>query len=293
MDKALLRGMGVAVVTPFTQNFEVDYNALKKIIDHLLNGGVDYLVALGTTAEISTLTEAEKQKIINCFVNEVDNKIPLIIGIGGNSTQAVIQQVKVFEQFKYDAILSVSPYYNRPSQQAIFHHYKAIANATTKPIILYNIPARTGSNIEAATTLKLAAAFENIIGVKEASANLNQIMQIIAYKPSGFLVISGDDALTIPIIAAGGDGLISVVANAFPKDWVAIVNQALQQNFNTANPLYYKYLNVLEGIYREGNPTGVKCVLNQLGLCDNVLRLPLIAASEGLKEDLNRLVKLL
>jgi len=293
MDKALLRGMGVAVVTPFTQNFEVDYNALKKIIDHLLNGGVDYLVALGTTAEISTLTEAEKQKIINCFVNEVDNKIPLIIGIGGNSTQAVIQQVKIFEQFKYDAILSVSPYYNRPSQQAIFHHYKAIANATTKPIILYNIPARTGSNIEAATTLKLAAAFENIIGVKEASANLNQIMQIIAYKPSGFLVISGDDALTIPIIAAGGDGLISVVANAFPKDWVAIVNQALQQNFNTANPLYYKYLNVLEGIYREGNPTGVKCVLNQLGLCDNVLRLPLIAASEGLKEDLNRLVKLL
>jgi len=293
MDKALLRGMGVAVVTPFTQNFEVDYNALKKIIHHLLNGGVDYLVALGTTAEISTLTEAEKQKIINCFVNEVDNKIPLIIGIGGNSTQAVIQQVKVFEQFKYDAILSVSPYYNRPSQQAIFHHYKAIANATTKPIILYNVPARTGSNIDAATTLKLAETFRNIIGVKEASANLNQIMQIIANKPSGFLVISGDDALTIPIIAAGGDGLISVVANAFPKDWVAIVNQALQQNFNTANPIYYKYLNVLEGIYREGNPTGVKCVLNQLGLCDNVLRLPLIAASEGLKEDLNRLVKLL
>jgi len=293
MDKALLRGMGVAVVTPFTQNFEVDYNALKKIIDHLLNGGVDYLVALGTTAEISTLTEAEKQKIINCFVNEVDNKIPLIIGIGGNSTQAVIQQVKVFEQFKYDAILSVSPYYNRPSQQAIFHHYKAIANATTKPIILYNIPARTGSNIDATTTLKLAETFKNIVGVKEASANLNQIMQIIANKPSGFLVISGDDALTIPIIAAGGDGLISVIANAFPKDWVAIVNQALQQNFNTANPLYYKYLNVLEGIYREGNPTGVKCVLNQLGLCDNVLRLPLIAASEGLKEDLNRLVKLL
>ena len=292
MDKALLRGMGVAVVTPFTQNFEVDYNALKKIIDHLLNGGVDYLVALGTTAEISTLTEAEKQKIINCFVNEVDNKIPLIIGIGGNSTQAVIQQVKVFEQFKYDAILSVSPYYNRPSQQAIFHHYKAIANATTKPIILYNIPARTGSNIEAATTLKLAAAFKNIIGVKEASANLNQIMQIIANKPSGFLVISGDDALTIPIIAAGGDGLISVIANAFPKDWVAIVNQALQQNFNTANPLYYKYLNVLEGIYREGNPTGVKCVLNQLGLCDNVLRLPLIKASENLREDLNRLIRL-
>jgi len=293
MDKALLRGMGVAVVTPFTQNFEVDYNALKKIIHHLLNGGVDYLVALGTTAEISTLTEAEKQKIINCFVNEVDNKIPLIIGIGGNSTQAVIQQVKVFEQFKYDAILSVSPYYNRPSQQAIFHHYKAIANATTKPIILYNVPARTGSNIDATTTLKLAETFKNIIGVKEASANLNQIMQIIANKPSGFLVISGDDALTIPIIAAGGDGLISVVANAFPKDWVAIVNQALQQNFNTANPIYYKYLNVLEGIYREGNPTGVKCVLNQLGLCDNVLRLPLIAASEGLKEDLNRLVKLL
>jgi len=292
MDKALLRGMGVAVVTPFTQNFEVDYNALKKIIDHLLNGGVDYLVALGTTAEISTLTEAEKQKIINCFVNEVDNKIPLIIGIGGNSTQAVIQQVKVFEQFKYDAILSVSPYYNRPSQQAIFHHYKAIANATTKQIILYNVPARTGSNIDATTTLKLAETFKNIVGVKEASANLNQIMQIIANKPSGFLVISGDDALTIPIIAAGGDGLISVIANAFPKDWVAIVNQALQQNFNTANPLYYKYLNVLEGIYREGNPTGVKCVLNQLGLCDNVLRLPLIKASENLREDLNRLIRL-
>lgn len=291
MNSALFKGFGTAVVTPFNENFEVDYAALKKIIHHLINGGVDYLVALGTTAEIPTLSRSEKLKIIECFEREINERIPLVIGIGGNNTNSVIENIKAYQKKSYDAILSVSPYYNRPSQQALFHHYKAIATATDKPIILYNVPTRTGSNIEAATTIKLAKTFKNIIAIKEASANLNQVIQIIANKPKDFLIISGDDALTIPIIAVGGNGLISVAGNAFPADWAAIVKQALNHNFEAANKIFYKHLNILEGIYREGNPTGVKCVMHQMGLCENVLRLPLIKSSEKLTGDLNNLIE--
>lgn len=286
MDSSLFKGFGIAVVTPFAKNLEVDYNALKKIIHHLIDGGADYLVALGTTAEVPTLSPDEKLKIIECFENEIAKKIPLVIGIGGNNTKAVIENIEAYQSFSYDAILSVSPYYNRPSQQALFHHYEGIANATDKPIILYNVPARTGSNIDAVTTIKLAHSFKNIIAIKEASGNLNQVTQIIANKPTDFLVISGDDALTIPLIALGGNGLISVVGNAFPKDWAEIVKQVLNHNLETANLLFFKYLNMLEGVYREGNPTGVKCVMNQLDLCENVLRLPLIKASEKLEGNL-------
>jgi len=286
MNYNLFKGLGVAVATPFKNNYEVDYDALKKIIQHLINGGVNYLVALGTTAEVPTLSAEEKLKIIECFISEIDKKIPLVIGNGGNNTQVVIENIKAYDSLAYDAILSVSPYYNRPSQQAIFHHFEAIANATDKPIILYNVPARTGSNIQATTTIKLANKFKNIIGIKEASGDINQAMQIIANKPDDFLVISGDDGLTIPIISIGGDGLISVIGNAFPKDWAEIVKQSLTNNFETANTLFYKYLKLLEGVYAEGNPTGVKCVMHQLGLCENVLRLPLIKASEELRQEL-------
>lgn len=291
MNSTLFKGFGIAVITPFSQNFEVDYVALKKIIHYLIDGGADYLVALGTTAEVPTLSLNEQLKIIECFINEIDKKIPLIIGIGGNNTKAVIDHIKAFQNFTYDAILSVSPYYNRPSQQAIFHHFEAIANNTNKAIILYNVPARTGGNIEATTTIRLANKFNNIIGIKEASGDLNQIVQIIGNKPPNFLVISGDDALAIPTAAVGGNGLISVVGNAFPKDWAELVKQALSHNFEAANQQLYKYLNMLEGVYREGNPTGIKYVMNQLGLCENVLRLPLIKASKELQEDLGSLLE--
>lgn len=290
MNNNLFKGLGVAVVTPFKNNNEVDnkvdYDALKKIIQHLINGGVNYLVALGTTAEVPTLSAKEKLKIIECFINEIDKKIPLVIGNGGNNTKALIENIKAYDSFAYDAILSVSPYYNRPSQKAMFHHFEAIANSTDKPIILYNVPARTGGNIEATTTIKLAGKFNNIIGIKEAAGDINQVMEIIARKPADFLVISGDDTLTIPLIAVGGDGLISVIGNAFPQDWAEIVKQSLAHNFETANTLYYKYLKLLAGIYSEGNPTGVKSVMHKLGLCENILRLPLIKASEKLQQKL-------
>jgi len=293
MKNTLFKGLGIAVVTPFTNNLKVDFDALKKIIHHLIDGGVDYLVALGTTSEAPTLTDEEKKKIVAFFIEEIDENIPLIIGLGGNNTQSIIKQIKAYENFSYHGILSVNPYYNRPSQRAIFHHYEAIAQSTDKPIILYNVPARTGSNIEAATTVKLAREFENITGIKEASGDLNQVIEIIANKPDDFLVISGDDALTIPFIAVGGDGLISVIGNAFPKDWAAIVKHSLSHNFKVSNTLFYKYLTLLEGVYREGNPTGIKCVMNQLGLCENELRLPLIKASEKLKVDLGKIISLL
>jgi len=291
MDNAKFNGLGIAVITPFTNKLKVDYTALKKIIEHLINGGVNYIVALGTTAEVPTLNAEEKLEIIQFFETEIDGRIPLIIGIGGNNTNVVIETLKAYDFFSFDAILSVSPYYNKPSQQAIVKHYEAIATATEKPIILYNVPGRTGTNIEAATTLKLANECDNIIGIKEASADLNQIIQIIANKPAGFLVISGDDAFTIPILAVGGNGLISVIGNAFPKDWATIVEQALSQNFDSARSVFYKYINLLEGVYREGNPTGIKYAMNQLGLCENILRMPLISASQNLQKDLNDFMK--
>jgi len=291
MDNAIFNGLGIAVITPFTNKLKVDYTALKKIIEHLINGGVNYIVALGTTAEVPTLNAEEKLEIIQFFETEIDGRVPLIIGIGGNNTNVVIETLKAYDFFSFDAILSVSPYYNKPSQQAIVKHYEAIATATEKPIILYNVPGRTGTNIEAATTLKLANECDNIIGIKEASADLNQIIQIIANKPAGFLVISGDDAFTIPILAVGGNGLISVIGNAFPKDWTTIVEQALSQNFDSARSVFYKYINLLEGVYREGNPTGIKYAMNQLGLCENILRMPLISASQNLQKDLNDFMK--
>jgi len=291
MDNALFSGFGIAVITPFNNKLKVDYTALKKIIEHLINGGVNYIVALGTTAEVPTLNREEKLEIIQFFETEINRRVPLVIGVGGNNTKVVIENLKAYEVFSFDAILSVSPYYNKPSQQAIFKHYEAIAIATEKPIILYNVPGRTGTNIEAATTLKLANAHNNIIGIKEASADLNQIMQIIANKPADFLVISGDDALTIPILSIGGNGLISVIGNAFPKDWTTIVEEALSQNLDSARSVFYKYINLLEGVYREGNPTGIKHIMNQLGLCENTLRMPLIGASQNLQKDLNDFMK--
>jgi len=280
------RGLGVAVVTPFKADKSVDEVALIKIIHYLIDGGVDYLVALGTTGESATLSLAEKKRIIEIFVSECKNKIMLVVGVGGNNTSAVIEQLKDLKNYAIDGILSVSPFYNKPSQRAIIEHYKAIASTTDLPIILYNVPARTASNMEAATTLQLAHDYKNIVAIKEASGNLQQMMDIVKGKPPGFALISGDDAMTIPIMSIGGEGLISVAGNAYPIIYKKIINYLNDNNYAAANELFYQQLPVLKSMFQEGNPTGVKYVMHQLGLCENILRLPLISSSRQLEKQI-------
>lgn len=275
-------GLGVAVITPFKRDGSVDQASLKKIIQHLINGEVDYLVALGTTGESATLSAAEKRTIIDVFIEEIEDKLPLVIGIGGNHTASIIQQIKTIEDLPYLGILSVSPYYNRPSQQAIIQHYEQIAENTSKPIILYNVPSRTACNMEASTTLHLAHQTKNIVAIKEASGDLSQMMDIVKDKPHDFALISGDDFLALPIMAIGGVGLISVAANAFPVAYKQIISETLQGNFRSVEALFYDQLPVLKSMFAEGNPTGLKYVMHQLGLCANELRMPLIPASADL-----------
>jgi len=280
--KHTFEGLGIAVITPFKKDGEIDKVALKKIIQHLITGGVDYVVALGTTGETATLNAKEKQTIIQIFIEETEGKIPLVIGIGGNDTAALIRQIESFENLNYDGILSVSPYYNKPSQEAIIQHYEKIAESTDKPIILYNVPSRTASNLTATTTLHLAHNCKNIVAIKEASGDLPQMMDIVKDKPENFALISGDDALTLPIMSIGGLGLISVAGNAFPKAWKEIVQQCLLENFKAAESAFYPQLSIFKSMFAEGNPTGVKYIMHQLGLCENQLRLPLISASDEL-----------
>jgi len=277
-------GLGVAVITPFKKDGFIDESALKKIIHHLIAGRVDYVVALGTTGESVTLSNSEKQLIIQIFIEETEGKIPLVIGVGGNNTTAVIQQIEAIENLPYNGILSVSPYYNKPTQHAIIEHYETIAQSTSKPVILYNVPSRTASNLTAKTTLYLAHQCKNIVAIKEASGNLQQMMDIVIEKPNDFALISGDDALTLPVMSIGGIGLISVAGNAFPQDYQQIVHACLKGNFKAAESMFYKQLLVLKSMFAEGNPTGIKYVMHQLGLCENKLRLPLISASEQLAE---------
>lgn len=284
-------GTGVAVVTPFDQNGEIDFPALGNIIEHLIEGGVDYLVALGTTGESVTLSQEEQILVIHYFIDKLQNRLPLVIGAGGNNTSKVIQFIAKISGLNYQGILSVSPYYNRPSQNAIYSHYKVIAESTDKPIILYNVPTRTGSNIEAETTVLLANDFENIVAIKEASGDLHQISNVIANKPSNFTLVSGDDSLILPIIGVGGEGLISVAANAFPSEFVSIVNSAIDNNWDVARKSFYQMHNNIKLMFAEGNPTGVKAYLNELGLCQNELRLPLIKASESLTSQIKHSLK--
>lgn len=277
-------GLGVAVITPFKVDGSLDQTALKKIIHHLIDGGSDYLVALGTTGETATLTAKEKRTVIDIFIEEMESKIPLVIGMGGNNTANIIQEIQAIESLPYQGILSVSPYYSRPSQQAIIQHYEHLAENTDKPIILYNVPGRTACNMEASTTLHLAHHTKNIVAIKEASGNLAQMMDIVKDKPKDFALISGDDLLALSIMAIGGVGLISVAANAFPVEYKKIVSETLQGNFKAVETLFYDQLLVLKSMFAEGNPTGLKYVMYKLGLCENELRLPLIPASAELGE---------
>jgi len=277
-------GTGVALVTPFTTDGEVDFKGLENLINHQINGGVEYLVSLGTTGESATLSKDEKKAVWEFTAEKVDGRVPLMAGIGGNDTREIAEAVKKFDIAGYEAILSVSPYYNKPVQEGIYQHYKAIAEASALPILLYNVPGRTGSNLAPETTLRLASDFKNIFGVKEASGNFDQFNQILKDKPADFLFISGDDSVTLPMIAMGGAGIISVVANAIPRQFSDMIRLCLEGKFKEAQPLHYKLIDFTNLMFSEGNPAGVKAALKHAGICSDTLRLPLVSVSNGTSE---------
>lgn len=274
-------GTGVAIVTPFQADGQVDYNGLTNVINHLINGGVEYLVSLGTTGENATLSQEEKQKIWIHTAEVVAGRVSLIAGIGGNNTHEVVEQIKQFNITGYDAILSASPAYNKPTQEGIYQHYKAIAENSTLPIILYNVPSRTGSNINAETTVRLASDFKNIIGIKEASGNFDQFNQIMRDKPEGFLFISGDDPVTLPMMALGAVGVISVIANALPRQCSDMVRLCLKGDYKAAQKPHAELIDFTRLMFTEGSPAGVKTALKHLGICGDTLRLPLVQVSEA------------
>jgi 4-hydroxy-tetrahydrodipicolinate synthase len=282
MKSSRFVGTGVAVITPFHKYGTIDFTSLGRIINHLIEKGVDYLVALGTTSEAPTLTRDERNAVVEYFKETVAGRVPLVVGLGGNNTQDVINQIKQTDFTGIDAILSVTPYYNKPRSKGISIHYRAIANACPVPIILYNVPGRTSCNLPAEVTLELAHELDNIIGIKEASGDLGQIMDIIKGRPKGFLVISGDDVLTYPLMALGADGVISVAAHAFPAEFSGMVRYCLQGDFIKARNIHYRLKDVTNLFFEEGNPSGIKAALESMGLCSNVLRLPLVRVSKGL-----------
>ena len=274
-------GTGVAIVTPFQADGQVDYNGLTNVINHLINGGVEYLVSLGTTGENATLSQEEKQKIWIHTADVTAGRVSLIAGIGGNNTHEVVEQIKQFNIKGYDAILSASPAYNKPTQEGIYQHYKAIAENSPLPVILYNVPSRTGSNITAETTVRLANDFKNIIGIKEASGNFDQFNQIMRDKPEGFLFISGDDPVTLPMIALGAVGVISVIANALPRQFSDMVRLCLKGDYKAAQKPHSDLIDFTRLMFTEGSPAGVKTALKHLGVCGDALRLPLVQVSEN------------
>jgi 4-hydroxy-tetrahydrodipicolinate synthase len=291
MTQTKFTGTGVAIVTPFRTDKSIDFNSLKKLVDHLILNGVDYLVVLGTTGESVTLTKDEKHAVVDFVIETVNKRMPVVVGMGGNNTQEVINVINTFSFDGIDAILSVAPYYNKPSQEGIFQHFKAIASASPKPVILYNVPGRTGSNISAETTVKLAKEIKNIVAIKEASGNFSQLMQIIQNKPKEFDVISGDDAITLPMISIGGSGVISVVANAYPSQFSEMVKLALNSDFKKAAEIHYRLFEMIQALFEEGNPSGIKAVLKIINICENSVRLPLVQVSDKLFKKLEILAK--
>ena len=288
-----LKGMGIALVTPFKADGSVDYEALVKLVEYQVQNGTDYLVVLGTTAETPTLTETEKAEIKRLVVTQVRRRVPVVLGVGGNCTRAVVDTLRQADLQDVDAILSVVPYYNKPSQEGIFRHYEAIAEATTRPVILYNVPGRTGTNMTAETTLRLARTFRNIVAVKEASGNIKQMNDIIKNKPADFQVISGDDGITYPLIALGAVGVISVIGNAFPREFSRMVRLTLEGDYDNARVIHSRFMELFDLLFVDGNPAGVKSMLNMMGFIENRLRLPLVPTRlttyEKIREILNRL----
>lgn len=275
-----LHGAGVALVTPFNSDESVDFEALGQLIDLQINEGMDYLVSLGTTGEVATLTKEERKRIWDFTVKRVDGRLPLVAGIGGNNTAEIVEQIKNFDPAGFCAILSVSPYYNKPTQEGIYQHYKAIAQVSPLPIILYNVPGRTGSNMTAQTTLRLANEFTNIVAIKEASGNFAQFSEILRDKPADFMLISGDDPVTLPMMALGAVGIISVVGNAFPKKVATLAKLCAQGKYQEAQKIHSDLLEITDLCFIEGNPAGVKFILKELGIGTDSLRLPLVPVSE-------------
>lgn len=274
-----LSGTGVAIVTPFEENGAIDFEGLSRLIKHIKDGGVEFVVLMGTTGESAVCTATEKQELLTYVKQELNGQMPLVLGMGGNDTAGLIQQIGATDFEGVDAILSVSPYYNKPTQEGIYQHFKAIAEKSPVPIILYNVPGRTSSNMTAETTLRLAHDFDNIIGMKEASGDIIQCMKIIRDRPEGFLVLSGDDAITLPMVMLGGDGVISVHAMACPQDFSNMVRAARNGENDLAKSLHYKQLDLIEALFVEGNPAGVKSALKHLGICGDKVRLPLVKVS--------------
>lgn len=276
MAEISLKGMGVALITPFKEDESVDYEALGRLVDYQVQNGTDYLVVLGTTAETPTLTEEEKRNIIDLVVSHVRGRIPIVLGVGGNCTRNVVDQLKHGNFQGIDAILSVVPYYNKPSQEGVYQHYKAIAQATKLPIVLYNVPGRTGVNMTAETTLRIAREFKNVIAVKEASGNITQMDDIIKNKPDRFNVISGDDGITFPLLTLGAVGVISVIGNAFPREFSRMVRLALAGDYENSRLIHHRFTELFSLLFVDGNPAGVKSMLNMMGFIENKLRLPLV-----------------
>ncbi len=285
-----LTGTGVALITPFKKDFSVDVESLAGLVKNQIENGIDYLVVLGTTGEVATLNKEEKQLVVNTVVKANNSKIPLLLGIGGNNTAALVEEIKTTDLSAFEAVLSVSPFYNKPSQEGIYQHYKALSEASPKPLIIYNVPGRTASNVLPVTIKRLAEDFSNIIGVKEAAGDIVQVMKLISLVPKDFLVISGDDMITLPMVLAGGHGVISVIAQGFPSEFSKMVRAGLEKNVEEAYSIHYKVAPSIDLIFAEGNPAGIKSLLHSKGICEEVVRLPLVKASEKLKEEIRAFV---
>ena len=288
-----LKGMGVALITPFKHDKSIDYPALARLLEYIIQNKADFIVVLGTTAETPALSEEERETVKQFIVERVNRRLPLVLGLGGNNTAAVVSALKNSDLSPFCAILSVVPFYNKPSQEGIYQHYKAIAEASPIPVILYNVPGRTGVNMTAETTLRLARNFENIVGIKEASGNITQMDDIIKNKPDDFIVLSGDDGITFPLITLGAVGVISVIGNAFPKEFSRMVRLALEGDYQRALPIHHRFTELFSLLFVDGNPAGVKCLLNAKGFIENELRLPLVPTKittyEKIREVLNKL----
>jgi 4-hydroxy-tetrahydrodipicolinate synthase len=286
-----LIGTGVALVTPFKADFSVDTEALIRIVNYVIEGGVEYLVVLGTTAESAVLNSDEKSLVINTIINANNKRVPLVLGVGGNDTMSVVNELKTRDLSSFVAVLSVSPYYNKPTQEGIYQHFRAIAQVSPKPIILYNVPGRTSSNMLPSTVIRLANEFDNIVAVKEAAGDVVQAMKLIQNKPDGFLVISGDDMIALPMILAGGAGVISVIGQGFPKEFSEMVRLGLNRKVDEAYKLHYKLAESIDMIFEQGNPAGIKEIFKHLNLSENTVRLPLVSVDEDLSNRLQNFVK--
>ena len=286
-----LIGTGVALVTPFKEDFSIDTEALKRIVNFSIDGGIEYLVVLGTTAENATLTQDEKELVIATVIEANNGRLPLVLGVGGNNTVKVVEELKTRDFSAFDAILSVSPYYNKPTQEGIYQHFKAIAEASPIPVILYNVPGRTGSNMLPATVLRLANDFKNVVAIKEAAGDLVQAMQLLKNKPKDFLVISGDDMIALSMILAGGSGVISVIGQGFPKEFSEMIRLGLNRKVDEAFKTQYLLADCIDMIFEQGNPAGIKQVFHSLGITDNTVRLPLVNVDASLANRIDQFVK--